>query len=104
MIACQKFGPSAIKVKNAMLCLFVFAGDLSRMYIKFTESKGWEIEVMSMSISDTGGLEEIILLISRENVYKIVKFESEVHCRQRVSTTQANGRIHTSAAPIAVLP
>ncbi|MDR1890654.1 MAG: peptide chain release factor 1 [Puniceicoccales bacterium] len=82
----------------------LFAGDLYRMYTKFAESKGWKIEVMSTSVSDTGGLKEIIFLISGEDVYKFLKFESGVHRVQRVPTTEANGRIHTSAATVAVLP
>ena len=82
----------------------LFAGDLYRMYTKFAESKGWKIEVMSTSVSDTGGMKEVIFLISGEDVYKFLKFESGVHRVQRVPTTEANGRIHTSAATVAVLP
>jgi peptide chain release factor 1 len=82
----------------------LFAGDLYRMYIKFAESRGWKIEVMSTSVSDTGGLKEVIFLISGEDVYKFLKFESGVHRVQRVPVTEANGRIHTSAATVAVLP
>ncbi|MDR1528738.1 MAG: peptide chain release factor 1 [Puniceicoccales bacterium] len=82
----------------------LFAGDLYRMYAKFAESRGWKIEVMATSISDTGGFKEIIFLISGEDVYKFLKFESGVHRVQRVPTTEANGRIHTSAATVAVLP
>ncbi|MDR2778824.1 MAG: peptide chain release factor 1 [Puniceicoccales bacterium] len=82
----------------------LFAGDLYRMYAKFAELRGWKIEVMSTSVSDTGGFKEIIFLISGEDVYKFLKFESGVHRVQRVPTTEANGRIHTSAATVAVLP
>jgi peptide chain release factor 1 len=82
----------------------LFAGDLYRMYTKFAESRGWKIEVMSTSVSDTGGLKEVIFLISGEDVYKFLKFESGVHRVQRVPVTEANGRIHTSAATVAVLP
>ncbi|MDR1232837.1 MAG: PCRF domain-containing protein, partial [Puniceicoccales bacterium] len=82
----------------------LFAGDLYRMYVKFAESRGWKIEVMATSISDAGGFKEIIFLISGEDVYKFLKFESGVHRVQRVPTTEANGRIHTSAATVAVLP
>ena len=82
----------------------LFASDLYRMYIKFAESKHWNVEVMSTSISDTGGLKEVIFLISGEDVYKFLKFESGVHRVQRIPTTEANGRIHTSAATVAVLP
>jgi peptide chain release factor 1 len=82
----------------------LFAGDLHRMYVKFAESMGWKIEIMSTSVSDTGGLKEVIFLISGEDVYKSLKFESGVHRVQRIPTTEANGRIHTSAATVAVLP
>ncbi|MDR1413568.1 MAG: peptide chain release factor 1 [Puniceicoccales bacterium] len=82
----------------------LFGADLYRMYTKFAESKSWKIEVMSTSVSDTGGMREVIFLISGEDVYKFLKFESGVHRVQRVPTTEANGRIHTSAATIAVLP
>ncbi|MDR2628477.1 MAG: PCRF domain-containing protein, partial [Puniceicoccales bacterium] len=82
----------------------LFAGDLYRMYTKFAESRGWKIEVMATSVSDTGGFKEIIFLIAGEDVYKFLKFESGVHRVQRVPTTEANGRIHTSAATVAVLP
>ncbi|MDR1595675.1 MAG: peptide chain release factor 1 [Puniceicoccales bacterium] len=82
----------------------LFAADLYRMYTKFAESMGWKIEVMSTSVSDTGGIKEVIFLISGEDVYKFLKFESGVHRVQRVPVTEANGRIHTSAATVAVLP
>jgi peptide chain release factor 1 len=82
----------------------LFAGDLFRMYSKFAESQGWTIEPMSSSSSETGGFKEVIFLISGEDVYKSLKFESGVHRVQRVPTTEANGRIHTSAATVAVLP
>lgn len=82
----------------------LFAGDLFRMYSKFVESRGWRIELISSSPSDTGGLKEVIFLISGEDVYKFLKFESGVHRVQRVPVTEANGRVHTSAATVAVLP
>lgn len=82
----------------------LFAGDLFRMYSKFAESQGWTIEPMSSSTSETGGFKEVIFLISGKDVYKSLKFESGVHRVQRVPTTEANGRIHTSAATVAVLP
>ncbi|MDR0715536.1 MAG: peptide chain release factor 1 [Puniceicoccales bacterium] len=82
----------------------LFAGDLFRMYSRFSESKGWTTELMSSSVSETGGFKEVIFLISGEDVYKSLKFESGVHRVQRVPTTEANGRIHTSAATVAVLP
>ena len=82
----------------------LFAGDLFRMYSKFAESRGWAIELMSSSTSETGGFKEVIFLISGEDVYKFLKFESGVHRVQRVPVTEASGRIHTSAATVAVLP
>ena len=82
----------------------LFAADLYRMYTRYAESKGWKIEVMSTSPSDTGGFKEVIFLISGEDVYKYLKFESGVHRVQRIPVTEANGRIHTSAATVAVLP
>jgi peptide chain release factor 1 len=69
----------------------LFAGDPYRMYAKFAESRGWKIEVMATSTSDTGGFKEIIFLISGEDVYKCLKFESGVHNVQRVPSTDANG-------------
>lgn len=82
----------------------LFAADLFRMYTRFAETHGWKIEMMSTSVSDTGGFKEVIFLISGEDVYKFLKFESGVHRVQRIPTTEANGRIHTSAATVAVLP
>lgn len=82
----------------------LFAADLFRMYSKFAESRGWKIELMSSSPSETGGFKEVIFLISGEDVYKFLKFESGVHRVQRVPITEANGRVHTSAATVAVLP
>jgi peptide chain release factor 1 len=74
------------------------------MYSTFAESRGWAIELMSSSTSETGGFKEVIFLISGEDVYKFLKFESGVHRVQRVPVTEASGRIHTSAATVAVLP
>ncbi len=82
----------------------LFAADLFRMYSKYSESRGWKIELISSSPSETGGFKEIIFLISGEDVYKFLKFESGVHRVQRIPITEANGRIHTSAATVAVLP
>jgi len=82
----------------------LFAGDLYRMYCRFAEQKGWRIEVMSMNESEVGGFKEVIILITGEQVYKSLKFESGVHRVQRVPATEASGRIHTSAATVAVLP
>jgi len=82
----------------------LFAGDLFRMYTRFAEQRGWRMEVLSSSESEVGGLKEIIFLISGESVYRDLKWESGVHRVQRVPVTEAGGRIHTSAATVAVLP
>jgi peptide chain release factor 1 len=82
----------------------LFAGDLFRMYLKFAELRGWKIEMMSNSPSGTGGFKEMIFLVSGEDVYKFLKFESGVHRVQRIPLTETNGRIHTSTATVAVLP
>jgi peptide chain release factor 1 len=81
----------------------LFAGDLFRMYSRYAERQGWKIEVMSLS--DTGGgIKEVVALIEGRNVYSRLKYESGVHRVQRVPTTEASGRIHTSTATVAVLP
>ena len=82
----------------------LFAGDLFRMYSRFAEQKGWKTELLSSSESEVGGFKEIIFLISGESVYRDLKWESGVHRVQRVPVTEAGGRIHTSAATVAVLP
>jgi peptide chain release factor 1 len=82
----------------------LFTGDLYKMYTKFAASKGWKIEVILMSVADTGRFKEIIFLISGEDVSEISQFESRVHWVQKVAVTEANGQIHTSAATVAVLP
>jgi len=82
----------------------LFAGDLYRMYTRFSENKGWKIELMSTSDSEVGGFKEVIFLVSGEDVYKFLKYESGVHRVQRIPTTETGGRIHTSAATVAVLP
>jgi peptide chain release factor 1 len=82
----------------------LFAGDLYRMYTKFAERHGWRQEVMSVSESEVGGLKEIVFQLAGESVYRRMKFESGVHRVQRVPDTEASGRIHTSAATVAVLP
>lgn len=82
----------------------LFAADLYRMYTRYAETQGWKIDNMSASPSDLGGFREIIFLINGDNVYKRLKFESGVHRVQRVPTTEASGRIHTSTATVAVLP
>ncbi|MDR0418056.1 MAG: peptide chain release factor 1 [Puniceicoccales bacterium] len=82
----------------------LFAADLYRMYTMYAERVGWKIELMGSSVSECGGLKEINFLVSGEEVFKRLKFESGVHRVQRVPMTEANGRIHTSAATVAVLP
>jgi len=82
----------------------LFAGDLFRLYSRFSENAGWRIEVLGSSVSEAGGYKEISFLITGEEVYKRLKYESGVHRVQRVPATEASGRIHTSAATVAVLP
>ena len=82
----------------------LFAGDLFRMYQRYADSKGWKVEVLSVSEGSVGGYKEIIADIQGAGVYARLKFESGVHRVQRVPTTEAGGRIHTSAATVAVLP
>ncbi len=82
----------------------LFAADLHRMYLKFAERHGFKLEEIGRSESDVGGLKEVIFQLSGENVYRTMKFESGVHRVQRVPETEAQGRIHTSAATVAVLP
>jgi peptide chain release factor 1 len=82
----------------------LFAGDLYRMYTRFAERNGWKLEVMSLSEGSSGGFKEVIVLIDGKDVFSKMKFESGVHRVQRVPATEAQGRIHTSAATVAVLP
>jgi peptide chain release factor 1 len=82
----------------------LFAGDLARMYLRHSERKGWRTEVMTESPSDLGGYKEIVLRISGDAVYARLKFESGGHRVQRVPATETQGRIHTSACTVAVLP
>src|SRR5665648_214300 len=82
----------------------IFAGDLFRMYTKFCERKGWRMEVTNTSEGTSGGFKEIVATISGEGVYGIMKYESGVHRVQRVPQTETAGRVHTSAATVAVLP
>jgi len=82
----------------------IFAGDLFRMYSKFCEIKGWTVGVSSFSEGSIGGFKEIIFTVSGDNVYGTMKYESGVHRVQRVPQTETQGRIHTSAATVAVLP
>jgi peptide chain release factor 1 len=82
----------------------LFAGDLYRMFSRFAERNGWKVETMSVSEGTAGGMKEIICLIEGKDVFSKLKFESGVHRVQRVPATEAQGRIHTSAATVAVLP
>jgi len=82
----------------------LFAADLFRMYFRYAEGRGWKVQSMSSSASDRGGYKEVIFLITGDQVYKQLKFESGVHRVQRVPVTEANGRIHTSTVTVAVLP
>ena len=82
----------------------LFAADLFRMYCRYAEKMRWKVEIMSQSDSDTGGYKEIIALITGEKVYSRLKFESGTHRVQRVPATESQGRIHTSAATVAVMP
>lgn len=82
----------------------LFAGDLMRMYTRFAEARGWKVETLEVSPSDVGGVKEATIKISGDEVYRILKYESGVHRVQRVPATEAQGRIHTSAATVAVLP
>ena len=82
----------------------LFAGDLFRMYSKYCETKGWHLTVSSFSEGASGGYKEIVANITGENVYGTMKYESGVHRVQRVPATETQGRVHTSAATVAVLP
>ncbi len=82
----------------------LFAGDLYRMYTRFFESMGWKTEVISVNEGTVGGYNKIVLEVNGDNVYGMMKFESGAHRVQRVPKTEAQGRIHTSAATVAVIP
>lgn len=82
----------------------LFAGDLYRMYTRFFEEKGWRVEVMNVTEGTAGGYKEVILKVSGDDVYGQLKYESGVHRVQRVPDTETQGRVHTSAASVAVLP
>src|SRR6185503_3743062 len=82
----------------------LFAGDLLRMYQRYAEGKGWRFELISASQSEVGGFKEVIASVSGQGVFARLKFESGVHRVQRVPVTESGGRIHTSAATVAVLP
>jgi len=82
----------------------LFAGDLLRMYERYAQLKGWSVEIVSASGSEVGGYKEVVAAVSGSGVYGKLKFESGVHRVQRVPETESGGRIHTSAATVAVLP
>ena len=82
----------------------IFAGDLFRMYTKYCESKGWRMEISSANEGAAGGFKEIVCSVTGDNVYGTLKYESGVHRVQRVPATETQGRVHTSAASVAVLP
>lgn len=82
----------------------IFAGDLYKMYVKYCESKGWNVAVTSFSEGAAGGFKEIVVAVTGDNVYGTLKYESGVHRVQRVPATETQGRVHTSAATVAVLP
>jgi peptide chain release factor 1 len=82
----------------------LFAAELFRMYCRFTERTGWRVEIMEEHASEVGGFKEIIAIVEGNRVYSKLKYESGVHRVQRVPATEANGRIHTSAVTVAVLP
>ena len=82
----------------------LFAGDLFKMYEKICSNKKWILEIISISKSEAGGLKEVIASIKGKNIYSTLKYESGVHRVQRVPETETQGRVHTSAATVAVLP
>lgn len=82
----------------------LFAGDLYRMYTRYAEIKGWSTELISSNLGDYGGYKEAVVRISGHNIYSLLKFESGVHRVQRVPETESQGRIHTSACTVAILP
>ncbi|MHA1545680.1 MAG: peptide chain release factor 1 [Alphaproteobacteria bacterium] len=82
----------------------LFAGDLVRMYLRYAENRKWKVEVLSASVGEVGGFKEFVALIKGKGVFQRMKFESGVHRVQRVPETESGGRIHTSAATVAVLP
>ena len=82
----------------------LFAGDLARMYLRYAESQGWRTEILSESTSDLGGYKELVVRIEGDGIYGRLKFESGGHRVQRVPATETQGRIHTSACTVAVMP
>jgi peptide chain release factor 1 len=82
----------------------IFAGDLFRMYSRYAENKGWQVEIISANHGEHGGFKEVIARMSGQNVYSQLKFESGTHRVQRVPETESQGRVHTSACTVAILP
>jgi peptide chain release factor 1 len=82
----------------------LFAGDLFRMYTRYAETRGWRVEIMTTSDAAAGGIKEVIALVTGQRVFSSLKYEGGVHRVQRVPATEAQGRIHTSTATVAVLP
>ena len=82
----------------------IFAGDLFRMYARYAERRRWQVEIVSASEGEHGGYKEVIARVEGDNVYGKLKFESGAHRVQRVPATEAQGRIHTSACTVAVMP
>lgn len=82
----------------------IFAGDLLRMYLKFCERRGWKTEINSQNEGTAGGFKEVVLKVTGDGVYGVMKYESGVHRVQRVPQTETQGRVHTSASSVAVLP
>jgi peptide chain release factor 1 len=82
----------------------LFAGDLFRMYCRYAETKGWKVEVTSLSEASAGGIKEVIAMVTGERVFSQLRFEAGVHRVQRIPETESQGRIHTSTATVAVLP
>jgi peptide chain release factor 1 len=82
----------------------LFAGDLLRMYQRYAEARGWKLEILEQALSELGGIKDVVARISGQDVFARLKFESGVHRVQRVPETESGGRIHTSAATVAVLP
>ncbi|MEO9575736.1 MAG: peptide chain release factor 1 [Tateyamaria sp.] len=82
----------------------LFAGDLLRMYLRYAEAQGWKVDVIEQQATELGGIKEVVAHITGQNVFARMKYESGVHRVQRVPSTESGGRIHTSAATVAVLP
>ena len=82
----------------------LFAGDLFRMYSRYADSRGWKLEILSENLTDSGGFKEVIALVKGKGVFSHFKYESGTHRVQRVPTTETQGRIHTSAVTVAILP